>query len=763
MATFTRNCIMAALLGLLVACGGGGGGDRASGVEPGPESPGGQVPPPDPIVPTPGPSRYAEAQVLLAHIDNASLDGDNRATVDFQLTDGEGVAIQDLEAGNVRFVIAKLQGSPLGALTGNWQSYINDIEIPSGSGPATEQRLQATYERPEADEELINNNDGTYSYTFRQSVSALPEDILGQAELEGLNLDFEPDRTHRVSIQFDGAPGKANPYYDWVPASGATSGIFNMDIAATANCNRCHDPLQLHGSGRREIQYCVTCHNTGSTDSDSGNTVDLKVMIHKIHRGASLPSVEAGGEYAIWGFRDTKHDYSMLHYPQDIRNCVNCHAGSATGAGRDDLVLTAQGDNWAEVPSGAACGSCHDSEGALGHINGKEDTDCASCHSQSGYAGSIANSHRNLIKEAREQFHAEILDVSNSMPGESPVVTFRISNPLTGEDYDIKNDPVFDGGIRVGTSWSTADFNNIGNHVLPQINNASQVQLDAVEYSSDNGDGSYSITMPPIPDGSEAPGVAATGSGMASIEGHPTVELAPGEEDPMATNIPLGDAHMFFSIDEPDGGATARRESVDIQQCLNCHDTLVLHGSNRTDNINTCVSCHNPRNTDLRQREIAMDPPTDGKREESVDFKTMIHGIHAAAKRENPLEIVGFRGFSTHRYTEDAVHYPGDLSNCSSCHTGDSYTLPLASGVLGTTVDTGEDRADPADDTVVTPAAAVCSSCHDDQVARSHMSSNGGNFATTQAALDSGEVVEECAVCHGEGRTSDVQAVHNPH
>ena len=176
----------------------------------------------------------------------------------------------------------------------------------------------------------------------------------------------------------------------------------------------------------------------------------------------------------------------------------------------------------------------------------------------------------------------------------------------------------------------------------------------------------------------------------------------------------------------------------------------------------SCATCHNPRNTDKRVREIAMDPPTDGKDEESIDFKTMVHGIHAAAMRENALEIVGFRGFSTHRYDEEHVHYPGDLGNCTACHTDEGFTLPLADGVLGVTVDTGEDRADPADDTVVTPTSAVCSSCHDDSVAISHMSSNGGNFATTQEAIDSGEVVEECSVCHGSGSTSDVAEVHNP-
>ena len=114
MGTLTRNWLMAATLGLLVACGGGGGGDRAEGVEPGPPG-GGPVDPPPPVIPEPpAPAPYAEAEVLLATITSVTLDENNVATVEFQLTDGQGTAIIDLEAANVRFVISKLQGSELG-------------------------------------------------------------------------------------------------------------------------------------------------------------------------------------------------------------------------------------------------------------------------------------------------------------------------------------------------------------------------------------------------------------------------------------------------------------------------------------------------------------------------------------------------------------------------------------------------------------------------------------------------------------------------
>ena len=65
-----------------------------------------------------------------------------------------------------------------------------------------------------------------------------------------------------------------------------------------------------------------------------------------------------------------------------------------------------------------------------------------------------------------------------------------------------------------------------------------------------------------------------------------------------------------------------------------------------------------------------------------------------------------------------------------------------------------------SDDTVITPVTSACSSCHDGSVARAHMESNGGSFATTQAAIDSSEVVEQCDLCHKPGGTSDISLVH---
>ncbi len=85
-------------------------------------------------------------------------------------------------------------------------------------------------------------------------------------------------------------------------------------------------------------QYCAMCHESYSFDAQSGNSLDLKVMIHKIHAGETLPSVEAGGFYGIFGFGNTFTDLGEVVYPQDKRNCSTCHQESDTD--------TPQASNW---------------------------------------------------------------------------------------------------------------------------------------------------------------------------------------------------------------------------------------------------------------------------------------------------------------------------------------------------------------------------------------------------------------------------------
>jgi len=40
------------------------------------------------------------------------------------------------------------------------------------------------------------------------------------------------------------------------------------------------------------------------------------------------------------------------------------------------------------------------------------------------------------------------------------------------------------------------------------------------------------------------------------------------------------------------------------------------------------------------------------------------------------------------------------------------------------------------------------------------MELNGAHFSTTQADIDSGAVLEQCELCHGEGKTYPVSSKH---
>jgi hypothetical protein len=255
MAAVLRLMLITALVSL-TACGGGGGGSGVStsggtGVVGGGSSA---------TSGTSGSGRYADAESLVPFITAATVPDDGRVLVDFQLTDGDGVAIVDLTAADIRLTIAKLGFSSIGNLRGDWQSYINDIELP-GIGPGLEQRLQAEYEAGTSGT-LGNNGDGTYQYRFAASITSITDqDIVDQAAAEGLDLSYQSDLTHRVAMEFRNAAVPSNTSFDWIPQTGVSQidGIFHYDVAA-------RDLPQPRHHGCQQRQQCQHARD-GAQDS----------------------------------------------------------------------------------------------------------------------------------------------------------------------------------------------------------------------------------------------------------------------------------------------------------------------------------------------------------------------------------------------------------------------------------------------------------------------------------------------------------------
>jgi OmcA/MtrC family decaheme c-type cytochrome len=251
--------------------------------------------------------------------------------VEFKVTDASDVAFAGLTASQARYTFAKLIPGANGDAS-RWQSYLNKTETPT-VGPGTTPKTQAI---TDSGGTFVNHGDGTYTYTFGADVTTVTTPIA---------VTYDSAATHRLgmSVNIGNGVTPKNPVYDFVPLTGSTTLIAQREIVATASCNECHGKLAVHGGSRVDTKFCVTCHNPGSTDANSGNTVDMKVMIHKIHMGAELPSVEAGGGYFIYGFNNSLVDFSTVEFPQRITNCTKCHDPAD--------AATPQAGNFASVPT----------------------------------------------------------------------------------------------------------------------------------------------------------------------------------------------------------------------------------------------------------------------------------------------------------------------------------------------------------------------------------------------------------------------------
>ncbi|MGD9387602.1 MAG: OmcA/MtrC family decaheme c-type cytochrome [Gammaproteobacteria bacterium] len=696
---------------------------------------------------------------IVADITSAAVNG--TPVIEFTLKTQSGDAVLELDPGVISFTLAKLY-SPGNGQAPQWQSYINRIQTPTPAGPQVlAQAVQATTEsgRNGVLEEL---GEGAYRYTFATDLANVTSPLA---------VSYEPAEVHRVGFELRmQAPGNQvfpdNPVFDFIPATGAAVPLART-IAANENCSNCHERLEIHGGPRVTVEYCVTCHNPGSIDPDSGESVDMAYMTHAIHLGQ-----ERTEPYIVYGFGGTPHDYSDVTYPQSPLFCENCHAASAASP---------EGDNWKGAANTPACAGCHVdglAKSGADPVTGQSlyvyehdfgpaaEGTCVSCHAPGSTAGGNEENHLKGVKEAtligRERFEYEVLAVASAVAGAQPVITFAVSNPANGTRYDIKADEAFNqdrSSLTVDIAWNTSDYSNEGSGSATVDTGAPAQPVSlGIDFLQENAvrndDGSYTVTAPePLPG-------AATGGIAVALEGHPVV---PVPSTGALTRIPVKGAVLFAG--EP------RREIVSLDSCNACHESVSFHGDNRVDNIQLCAICHNPDATDVRRRDgagfsWATPSPLDGKGEESVDMRFMIHALHA---RQNVVY-----GFGNRPQDYRDITYPQGVTNCDACHLDGTY-YPSRAQSRSVTINTGADRSDWRDDVAITPVAAACWSCHQgapDSIAnltRLHILQNGGylpsatDTSVTKETLESQAVssfIENCGVCHGPGKISDVEKAH---
>ena len=733
------------------------------------------------------------------------------AVINFTIKTTDGRPVTGLSSDEIRFAFAKLiPGSPADPLvpgsgeSGVWTSYIYRLKT-STAFPAGV--WQATTETPAS--LAYNAEHGYYSYTFSTDITT--------ATLPDTNtLIWDPAAIHRVAIQLqikdaNGATAAVfNPYFDFsfdaddksVPADADETHV----VVHNTSCNSCHSKLAMHGGGRIEPQYCVMCHNPGTTDAVTGNVLDFKVMIHKIHAGKSLTTA-----YSVGDDRGDLHDYSELGFPQDLRNCTVCHDGTKMDDNGNPLMP--QGDNWKKKASVQACGACHDDVDFNSHFGGNFDfiaddgtpdnSACARCHTPTSNPLGVENLHWNQLEENSKNYQFNIENVVYNSSSRETTVSYSLSNPNDGTTYNLTADCV-------GACTDSNKFYNLHLYVASLTLIGAPNSIADYTYTvnaratdgTDEGGHHYTLTLPGLPDTSVAqPHGTARVVSIGQVLESKILNQATGEIDSgTLVNVPVLNTYQEFAID---GELQPRRMVVSDVRCNNCHGLLgtatdsntvanAFHSGARN-SVQSCPICHNANRasttlmTDPNGDVLPVFPDTTvfaGRTfNQSYQFKNMIHGIHGGARRSSPYTHGNPPGTVTDYSVE--VDYPG-LADCTACHEDDSYLIDrsvLGSSVLSTSTTAydpgtgdGNPNADLLDmlknsDGLVDPLllpvfsakASSCTGCHDSAANREHMRTIGAAaFDQNQAAvaLDS-MVIERCDECHGSGGALDVKSVHH--
>jgi OmcA/MtrC family decaheme c-type cytochrome len=695
----------------------------------------------------PTPSAGLDAEIMGASISSAG-----QVVITFHLSDTAGRPLtpttsstSDPAQARVRFTLARIEldVETAEAVTTTFPKYESYILNSSG---------QPSYDTT-GTFALVDAAAATWTYTFG---TALP-------------AGFPTDLTHTAGAQIErelnGVDLVANPVFNFVPNGTPPTTV--IADTTTAQCNACHDPLSAHGGNRREVPLCILCHTDQFTDPDSGNTIDFRQMIHRIHRGADLPSVTdgpVGTQYEIGGDSfGTKINVCAngpfesapctsdadcgggscsaiattgVAFPQDIRNCGKCHTDGATAS------------NYRTLSGAIACTGCHDDINpgqtplnglapGTGHAVGPQpEAFCRTCHipvMNTEFDLSVPGAHVIETESATlAGLLGELVAVSGA-PGGQAQVEFRVHN---GDGSVLTT---FTGLNRIVFTFSgpTTDY---GGSSVPFISNRAFGSNATGTLTGPDGTGlatyTTSTSLPADAVGTWTVGMEVSRS--VTVNGMSVTEAA---QNPV----------LNFSVD---GSALiARRTVVEQANCSNCHGTFSkdfsVHGNTRNQ-VQYCVLCHNANVTDFDRRVNAIASgaaPATGP----IAFKHLLHKLHRGdALEQQPYIVYGF-GSSPKNYTANdfgEIRFPGDLRNCATCHTGTTWQLPLPPDVLPTVssvVSSGVEQVVGH----VPPIQDACLACHDDAAAAAHAATNTASSGA-----------EACPVCHDEGAVAAVSVVH---
>ncbi len=694
---------------------------------------------------------------LLITINSASISSAGAISVTYTLTDPNGLPLDATgattpgvislayvaayipqgQAQYVAYTTAQATGAALGTITRP------DFELGGGT--------------------LTSLGQGQYKYTFQaQAPTGFDPTVTTTVAVDG-NRNLTP---------FNLGTSYAGTTYNFVPNGSAVT--VTRDVVRTQSCNTCHYQLAFHGGYAHGTEMCVLCHQPQNADPVTGNSLDAKVLYHKIHMGSQLPSVVGtsttpGVPYQIVGFNNVLTNFSTVVDPATPQRCEVCHSQSASptpGTGVAQPTATsvpAQAKAFLTQPNRVACGACHDDVNfatGANHPGGiqTDDTQCANCHIPQGempFDASIMGAHVVATDTAATYpqnpdtllpgINLAITGITNNLAGQMPTVSFTLQDDK-GNNIPLSQATTLQFTIAGPTTdYGYTSFGS-GTSGTPGY-----VTESATGATCNSGACTYTFTHA-IPSG-------ATGTYTIGGEARENVtvpQLLQGTTVQTVVEVGATNPVLNFSVD---GSPVAPRRTVVAEtNCNQCHIALSLHGNLRN-NTEYCVLCHNPSNTDAGTRATAA-APYSTQPAQGINFNLLVHRLHngvntAADNPKNPYIVVGFGGsinnfsgtlFPVMSPTGNATY----MQNCATCHVNstEQNDLPLMTGLNQVTDPQGWINP-------VQPTSSACSGCHVSEAEASHFLENGGSASTDSLG-------ESCTVCHSSGAQFAVDSVHTP-
>jgi OmcA/MtrC family decaheme c-type cytochrome len=556
---------------------------------------------------------------------------------------------------NLAFTVAKfIPEDPTTKEPSKWVNYIVTTIPATKASDGT--AVAATLTRPTTDNSgtLVDNNNGTYVYTFGRTFAGIKAiydafaDTTTSKKADLGDITYDATKIHRIDVQISGSArgtgsntpngvtvatavnmeNPVNVIYDVTPSTGVVAPAVR-EIAAIGKCNECHDKLAFHGGGRVEYQYCVTCHTdqrkfgygvaaagttttyTGSTNKfevDTNTTTaagDMPVMVHKIHMGKEL--TKTGYNYANVKFEQL--GYSMLDGGQ--RMCAKCHSNAA-----GDPSATPQGENWNTKPSRKACGACHDSVDFSvaheGQVRADDSTCATACHTpalikEAHYTLNVTP-HNPVVAAGLTNFTYEISSVTQATSGGSVDIKFRILASTDGSTPAPVTLTVGAGASNPLTGFTGAPgfllawaMPQPGETTTPADYN--NLKADGTMFSSNHQPISLSLNL--FTNTSTSPSRGSI-SATPDSNGYYTVTVASAYAFPAGaklrtvalqgyfTQVSPAAARHAISVSKAVSTAETRRKVIDSAKCANCHEWFEGHGGNRVYDVQVCVTCHVP-------------------------------------------------------------------------------------------------------------------------------------------------------------------------